>query len=179
MLKSSEFIETLSGMPGVVCLSELTDDVIAELEKFEFSPPANGFLPVEPIGFKEVADSDLSLIMFFDDHLPSFTLEPFMELVNSSGDLVGHDILLSEKHLYDSPNYIWLSDNMFFDMTKVAGDEMRCLIRSARYAPECLPIDVSARVYFPCTSTVEYLIDHFGHSQDVSVVLLGADGIVF
>lgn len=176
-MNPEEFIEILSGMPGVIRIAELTDDVISDLTRFEFSAPANGFLPVDPIGFNEVVESDISLIMFFDDHLASFEPEPFMYLVDSRGTVVGHDIILSEKHLYDSPEYIWLSDNMFFDMTKASGSEMRCLIKAARYRPECIPEDIRAKVFFPCTSSVEYLLDRFGYSDDTSVVLLGADGI--
>lgn len=175
-MRTFELIENLTGMPGVIRIEPLTDEMISVLAKFEFSAPANGFLPVDPVGFNEVMDSDLSLVMFFDDNLASFSEEPFMDLVDSRGVVVGHDILASERHLYDSPDYIWLSDNMFFDIKKVAGYEMRCLIKAARYRPECLPEGIEARVFFPCTSTVEYLDERFGYTNDTAVVLLGIDG---
>ncbi len=173
-MRPEELIGILSGMPGVIRIEAISDDIISDLSKFEFSAPANGFLPVHPIGFTDVVESEISLIMFFDDHLSSFEPEPFMDLVDSEGTVVGHDINLAEKHLYDSPNYIWISDNIFFDVTKVSGGEMKCLIKAASYRPECLPEGIEAKVFFPCTSSVEYLDNMFGYTHDVAVVLLGA-----
>ena len=176
-MRRSEFEEAVSGMPGIVRLNKLTDDVLREIGKFEFSAPANGFLPVDPVGFTDVACSPGRYALYFNEGLMHFEPEPFMDLVDSRGTVVGHDIVLSEKHLYDSPDYIWISDNMFFDMKKVAGLEMRCLIKSVRYRPGPIPEDVVAKVFFPCTSTVEYLLNHCGFGQDVSVVLMGVDGL--
>lgn len=78
-------METLSGMPGVVRLEPFGRDIFAELERFVFSASANGFFSVDPVGFNDVAESDLCLVMFLDDRLDSFSPEPFMELVDSRG----------------------------------------------------------------------------------------------
>jgi hypothetical protein len=176
-MRISEFADFLSTQRGIVRLVPMSEGTISRLRAFEFSAPANGFLPVEPCGFDEVVDSSASFVLFFDRSL-SLQLEPFMDLVDSSGNLVGHDILSSERHLYDSPDYMWLSDTMFFDITKIEGKEMRCKIRSVRFRPDFLPEGIEARVHFPCTSSVQYLIDSFGEGiEDPSVVILGVDGV--
>jgi len=177
MLRSSEFKSLLCVQPGIIDLEPLIEDVIDVLRGFEFSIPANGFLPVYPKGFDEVVESGHSFVFFFKDGVNKFSLEPFMDLVDSRGTVVGHDILPEDRHLYDSPDYIWLSDNMFFDMKKVAGLEMKCIIRSVRFRPEYMPEGVSARVCFPCTSSVEYLREIFGYGDDTAVVLMGVDGL--
>ena len=176
-LRPIEFKSLLSRQPGVIGLEPLKDDAIEVLKGFEFSVPANGFLPVYPLGFDDVIGSDHSFVFFFDDSHNIFQLEPFMDLVDSRGTIVGHDILPEDRHLYDSPDYIWLSDNMFFDVKKVAGLEMKCIIHSVRFKPEYMPDDLTARVCFPCTSSVEYLRESFGYDETAAVVLLGVDGL--
>jgi len=176
-LKPSEFRSLLTVQPGIIDLEPLTDGVIDVLKGFEFSIPANGFLPVYPRGFDDVIGSGHSFVFFFKDGVNKFSLEPFMDLVDSKGSIVGHDILPEERHLYDSPDYIWISDNMFFDVKKVAGLEMKCIIRSVSFNPDYMPEDLTARVCFPCTSSVEYLREQFGYGNDVAVVLIGVDGL--
>ena len=176
-MRRTELIDFLSSQQGIVRLEQMTKGVIANLRSFEFSAPANGYLPVEPVGFNEVVNSSVSFVLFFDKSL-SFSLEPFMDLVDTSNNLVGHDILPTERHLYDSPNYIWLSDTMFFDATKIGGRGMKCLIRSVRFKPNYLPQGMEARIHFPCTSSVEYLVKRFGEGiEHPSVVILGVDGV--
>ncbi len=167
----------LTVQPGIIDLEPLTDDVVDVLKGFEFSVPANGFLPVYPKGFDDVIGSGHSFVFFFEDGANKFSLEPFMDLVDSKGRVVGHDILPEERHLYDSPDYIWLSDNMFFDVKQVAGLEMKCIIRSVRFRPDYMPENLAARVCFPCTSSVEYLRERFGYGNDAAVVLIGVDGL--
>ncbi len=176
-MRRKEFVDFLSSQQGVIRLVEMSEETISHLRGFEFSMPNNRYLPVEPMGFDEVVNSSVSFVLFFDESL-ALPLEPFMDLVDSDGNLVGHDVLPDERDLYDSPDYIWLSDTMFFDVNKVGRCEMRCIIHSVTFKPDYLPEGMEGRVHFPCTSSVEYLIERFGTGiDDPLVVILGMDGV--
>jgi len=177
-MKYSEFDRIIKEQAGDIRLEPLSSEIVDVLKGFEYSPPSNGFLPVDAVGFREVIDSQLSFVVLNGGGGISFKTEPFMQLVDSRGAVVGHDIPLSEKHLYDSPDYIWISDDLFFDVKKVQGYEMKCEIHAMKLDTDFLPDDVSARVHFPCTSSVEFLIDRFGLDENkTSVMLMGVDGV--
>lgn len=176
-LRFSEFKSLLCAQPGIIDLEPLTEDNIDVLKEFEFSIPSNGFLPVYAKGFDDVLESSQRFIFFFDDEVARFSLEPFMDLVDNQGTIVGHDILPEDRHLYDSPDYIWISDNMFFDIKLVAGREMKCIIHSVRFKPDYMPEGIAARVHFPCTSSVEYLRELFGYDNSIGTVLMGVNGL--
>ncbi len=80
-MKPSEFRSLLTVQPGIIDLEPLTDGVIDVLKGFEFSIPANGFLPVYPRGFDDVIGSGHSFVFFFKDGVNKFSLEPFMDWI--------------------------------------------------------------------------------------------------
>jgi len=176
-LRQSDFVRIITDQPQVTRLEPLTEDIKRILREFEFTPVTPNYLPVEHRGFDEVTGCDSCFILFCRGGM-SMSLEPFMDLVDSEGRRVGHDILPSERHLYDSPDYIWLSDTLFFDVNKVDRGEMRCIIHSVRFDADYIPDSVEARICFPCTSSVDYLLDLFEEDREkASVLLLGVRGL--
>ena len=177
-MRYSEFEKILKEQSGDIRLVPLSSEIVNVLKGFEYSPPSNGFLPVDVVGFREIIGSQMSFVVLSCGGKLSFKTEPFMKLVDSRGNVVGHDIQLSEKHLYDSPDYIWISDDLFFDAKKVEGYEMTCEIHAVKLNIDLLPDDIEARIFFPCTSSVEFLIDSFGLDENkTSVMLMGVDGL--
>ena len=176
-MRYSEFVSTISKQPGVIRLVPLAGDTISVLRNHESSEPSNGYLPVEHAGFEEVVGCPYSFVLFFTHDL-SFELQPFMNLVDSRGVVVGHDILPSQREEYESPDHIWLSDTLFFDMKKVEGRAIRCVIHSIGYHPEFLPESAEIRLCFPCTSSFSLLQERYGPDiEDPSLVLIGIEGI--
>jgi hypothetical protein len=179
LVKYSDFSKTLLLQPGIIRIELLTDDVINDLRRIEFSPMNFSFMPVDPVGFSDIASRDLKIILFCtqDFYAP---LEPFMDLIDSRGTRIGHDIRESEKHLYDSPDYIWLTDTMFFDVSLITEFEMKCVIHSVNFKVEGMPDSIKARAFFPCTSSVAYLFDKYGATGKViSAIMVGVEGVEF
>jgi len=174
----TDFSKALLLHPGIVRIELLTDELVKEVQSIEYSSENVGFMPIDPIGLKDITDRDLKLILFCSHEFPMFT-ELFMDIVDSRGTLVGHDIPLGEKEKYDSPCAIWLTDNLFFDMSLMSEHHLKTVIRSLALNLEGVE-EVKPRVFYPCVSTAEHLNKRFGVSGMITAtILLGVDGVRF
>lgn len=175
----SEFSKALLLHPGIIRLELLTNDLMEEIRSIENSPLNVGFTPIDPVGYGEVCSKKLRLIAFCSTEFPMFT-ERFMCIVDSRGTMVGHDVLESEKAQFDSEDYIWLTSNLFFDMTLVGEHHLKSVIHSLALNVDGLDDGISPRVYYPCVESANYLNKKFGASGKVSsTVIIGVDGITF
>ena len=175
----TEFSKALLLHPGIIRLELLTKDLMEEVRSIENSPLNVGFMPIDPVGYGEVCSKKLKLIAFCSTEFPMFT-ERFMDIVDSRGMMVGHDVLDSEKAEYDSKDYIWLTNNLFFDMTMMGEHHLKCAIHSLALNVEGLDDGICPRVYYPCAASADHLNEKFGASGKVSsTVIIGVDGITF
>jgi hypothetical protein len=175
----SDFSKALLLHPGVVRIEMLTDDILEEVRGIEYSPLNFGFTQVDPAGLGEVADYDLKLILFCSSRFPMFT-ESFMDIVDSRGNLVGHDIMEKDKIRYIGDQYVWLTSNLFFDMTLVTEHHLKTVIHSLGLHIDGLPSDVRPRVYYPCAASADHLNEEFGITGKVNAtVLVGVNNVEF
>ena len=175
----SDFSKALLLHPGVVRIELLTDDLEKKIGEIEHSPSNIGFAPIDPVGFGEICRYDLKLIIFCSSEFDMFT-DCFMDMVDSRGQLIGHDIMDSEKYLYQSKQYVWLTDNLFVDMTLMTEYQIKSIIRSIPLKIEGLEEDVQPRVYYPCASSANYLNEKFGAMGKISITaLVGVNNVEF
>jgi hypothetical protein len=91
-MRFTDISESLLLYPGVLEMEVLTNEILSDILVLEYSSSNIGFTPVEPDGLIEVCNSDLRLILFCNEDFPMFT-EPFMDIIDKDGKLVGHDVL--------------------------------------------------------------------------------------
>ncbi len=174
----SEFSKALLTQPGVVRLEYLDDGLMKEIGEIEHSPNNVGFTPVDPVGFTEVCSMPLRLIMFCSKEFKMFT-ETFMDIVDSRGGVVGHDVLITERQQYDSDRYVWLAENIFIDMSALSDYTIKTVIHSFPLQIEGLN-GVETRAYYPSATAADYLNSRFGaQGKIVATIILGADGVHF
>ena len=175
----SDFSKALLLHPGIVRIELLTDELRKKVSEMEHSPLNVGFTPIDPVGFREVTDMDTVLILFCSAEFRMFTAR-FMDIYDTRGNIVGHDVLEYEKRFYDSPDLVWLTDNLFIDMNLLTGHTMKTVIRSLPLKVEEVSSDVHPRVFYPSVTTAEYLNNRFGVTgKIIATVLVGADNVSF
>lgn len=172
----SEFVDVLSAFPGVVRFEALSQDIMRRVMDLEYSPRNIGFTPVDPEGVLEISNKNVHMVLFCDGKFPMFT-QPFMDILDKNGRLIGFDIMDRDKHIFNSDNFIWLTDNLFVDIAMLdSRGELRTVMHSVSFPMPGLPDDVKPRVYYPSIETARYLNKHFRiKSRVVSTVLLGVD----
>ncbi len=174
-----DFAKSLLMHPGIVRMEQITDGVLKDIQDIEYSPANIGFVPNDPIGLQDIEDKDLKLILFCSNEFKMFT-EPFMDLVDSRGELVGHDVLEAEVPKYAGKDYVWLTRNLFIDTRLITEHHIKCLIRSLSFDLDGIPDDVRPRVFYPCSTTANSLNRKFGITGKISAtVLLGVDNVEF
>ncbi len=175
----SEFSRCLLLHPGVIRIELLTDDLLKDVHRIEYSKENVGFLPNDPIGLLDIEKHTLGLILFCSHEFPMFT-ESFMRIVDSKGEVIGRDVMDWELEQMDSPDYVWLTKNLYFDISNLTDYGMKCLIGSLDLKVEGLPEAVRPRVFYPCSTTAKYLNKMFGAEGKIcATVLVGVDGIEF
>lgn len=175
----SEFSRCLLLHPGVIRIELLTDDLLKDVHRIEYSKENVGFLPNDPIGLLDIEKYTLGLILFCSHEFPMFT-ESFMRIVDSKGEVIGRDVMDWELEQMDSPDYVWLTRNLYFDISNLTDYGMKCLIGSLDLKVEGLPEAVRPRVFYPCSTTAKYLNKMFGAEGKIcATVLVGVDGIEF
>jgi len=175
-MRYSDFVEQLLDFPGIVRFEVLPQDVMRNIMELEYSPRNIGFTPVDPEGILEISNKDTHMVLFCDRNFPMFT-QPCMDILDKNGRLIGFDIMDRDKHIFHSDNFIWLTDNLFIDISQldVRGD-LRTVIHSVALKIPHIPDTVSPRVYYPSSETVHYLNDYYHvKNKVVSTVILGAD----
>lgn len=179
IVQYSDFAKALLNHPGIIRIELITGDVRKEIEDIEYSPMNVGFAPNDPMGLQDVLGKDLRLILFCSHEFRMFT-EPFIDIVDSRGSLIGHDVMDCEKDKYDDPDLVWLTSNIFMNPNLVTEHHIKSVIRSLALDVEGLPEDILPRVYYPCTATAEHLNDRYGVAGKISAtVLVGVDGVKF
>ena len=174
----NDFSKALLLHPGIVRIELLTDELVSEVKDIEYSSKNVGFTPIDPIGLHDILGKDLRLILFCSNEFQMFT-ECFMDIVDSRGTLVGHDIQPEEKDQIVGEGIIWLTDNLYFDLALVNEHHLKTVIRSLALHIEDAD-EVEPRVFYPCVETADHLNDRFGVSgKIVATVLLGVDGVEF
>ena len=174
-----DFSRCLLMHPGIIRMELLTDEILKEVHSIEYSEKNVGFLPNDPIGLFDIEDHDLRLILFCSHEFPMFT-ESFIKIVDGKGEVVGYDVLDEDKDKMDSPDYVWLTKNIFFDISKLTDYGMKCVIDSLSMNVEGLPEDIRPRVFYPCVDTANHLNRKFGAEGKIcATVLLGVDGVTF
>lgn len=172
----SEFVNVLSQFPGIVRFENLDQEVMRRVMDLEYSPRNIGFTPVDPEGILEVSNKNLNMVLFCDRNFPMFT-QPFMDILDKNGRLIGFDIMDRDKHIFKSDNFIWLTDNLFVDISQLdSRGELRTVIHSVSFPMPGIPDDVKPRVYYPSVATAKYLNKHYRiKCRVISTVLLGVD----
>lgn len=171
----SEFSKALLLHPGIVRIEALSDEIVEDLKGIEYSPSNVGFTPIDPIGLSEIFCKRTRLILFCSNEFRMFT-EPFMNIIDDRGNLIGHDVLPSEKHLYDSKCYIWLAENLFVDASLMTGYGIRTVIHSLPLQVEGIPDETNPRIFYPSVTSANYLNKRFDITgKIVATILLGAD----
>ncbi len=174
-----DFSKSLLLHPGIVRIELLSEDIKKEIYDIEYSTENVGFFPVDPVGLIDVCSHDLKLILFCSMDFNMFT-GPFMTLIDGKGEVVGHDILDNERDQYDSPDYIWLTSNLFFDMSLLTEYGVRCVMGSLPLDLDDLPKDIRPRVFYPSKATADMLNHRFGATGNIcSTVLLGVNNVLF
>lgn len=174
-----DFSKFLLLHPGIVRIELLSDDILEEVRGIEWSSKNINFAPVDPVGLRDIEERDLRLILFCSSEFPMFT-DSFMEIVDSRGESIGHDVLISERHKYESPDHIWLTSNLFFDIKLLSDYYIKIIIKSLSMDIDGLPEDVSPIVFYPCAATANYINDRFNVTgKIVSTLLMGVDGVKF
>jgi len=164
--------------PGIVRIELLTEELEETVREIEHSPYNIGFTPVDPVGFGEICRFDLKLILFCSSEFPMFT-ECFMDIIDSRGDLIGHDVLDKDKHLCNSKRLVWLTDNLFVDTALMSEYPLKTVIRSLSMDIEGAE-EAEARVYYPCTEAADCLNEMFGATGKITAtVLLGVNNVRF
>ena len=178
-MEYQDFSKSLLLHPGIVRIELLTDDIRKEVYDIEYSNENVGFFPVDPVGLIEVCSHKLKLILFCSIDFKMFT-SPFMKLVDGRGEVIGHDILSEERSQYTSPDYIWLTSNLFFDMSLLSEYGVKCVMGSLPLDLDDLPNDVRPRIFYPSKATADMLNKKFGATGNIcSTVLLGVDNVSF
>ena len=178
-MKYVDFSKALLLHPGVIRLELLTEDVMIDIKRLEHSPLNTGFTPVDPEGLHDIAQKDLRLILFCSNEFPMFT-EPFIDIFDGRGNLIGHDVMDKDLDQYTSSDFVWLTNNIFFDMTKMTEYGLRSVIHSLALNVEGLPEDIGPRVYYPCKHTADFLNKEFNAQGKISAtVLVGVNGVEF
>jgi hypothetical protein len=173
----SEFYKKLLLHPGIIHAEILTEDILERVRQIEASFPHFGVTVVDPVGLHEIEKKGLKLILFCNDDFPMFT-DHFMNFIDSSGSLIGHDVLPSEKHKYDNPNYVWLTDHIFMDLTRLGDCYTKCVLSSMPLKVNGLPKGVEPIVYYPCLETVELINTRYKEGRNaIATVLVGVDGV--
>jgi len=174
-----DFSKALLLHPGVVRLELLTDEVMDHIAELEHSPLNVGLMPIDPEGLHDISKKRLQLILFCSTEFPMFT-EPFIDIVDGRGNLIGHDVLDKDKGEYDSDDYIWLTNNIFFDLTKMTEYGIRGVIHSLSLDVKGVPDNVCPRVYYPCKATADWLNERYDAMGRISAtVLVGVNGVEF
>ncbi len=164
--------------PGVVRIELLTEELEEKIRGIEHSPYNIGFTPVDPVGFGEICGFDLKLILFCSSEFPMFT-ERFMDIIDSRGTLIGHDVMDSDKHLFSARRLVWLTDNLFVDTAMMSDYPLKTVIRSLQMDIEGVE-DADVRVYYPCADAADYLNEMFGATGKITAtVLIGANNVKF
>jgi hypothetical protein len=116
--------------------------------------------------------------MFCSREFEMFT-ETFIDIVDSRGGLVGHDVLMSERNQYDSDQYVWLAENIFVDLTALSDYTIKTIIHSFPLQISGVS-DVVTRAYYPSATAADYLNSRFGaQGKIVSTIIIGVDGVHF
>ena len=173
----NEFSELLLRHPGIIRVELLPDELVETITEIETTFPHFGMTLVEPTGLKDICKKKLKLVLFCTDDFPMFT-NRFMNFLDSGGSLIGHDVLPHEKHLYDNPNYVWLTDHIFIDLSRLRDQYTKCVLASIPFKVEGLPDEYEPIVYYPCMKTADIINTHYDVGKNViATVLLGVDGI--
>ena len=176
-MRYSDFLEVLSHHPGIIHAELLTDEVANEICYLEYNYDNVGFAPNYSLGLIDIFEKDLKMILFCDQNFEMFT-EPFLDIIDTQGHIIGHDVMDSELNNYNSNSYVWLTDNVFCDMNAMGGNQLRCVMRSLKLNIDGISDSMSPRVFYPCSATADYLNDLFCYSDKASAtVLIGIDGI--
>ncbi len=176
----SDFASSLARYPGVVRFEILSQDALDEVMSLEYSPRNIGFTPVDPEGIREVMRKQVTLVLFCNARFPMFT-QPCMDILDKNGRLIGFDILDEDKHIFNSENFIWLTNNLFVDIAQLdTRGDLVTVIHSVSLNMPDVPEDVRPRVYYPSSETADYLNSYYGMNDGtVSTVILGADIVQF
>jgi len=178
-VRYSDFSKALLLHPGVVRIELLTDELLKRVYDIEYSPLNIGFMPIDPVGLLDISAYDLKLILFCSNEFPMFT-EPFMDIVDCKGRIVGHDVLDEDKSQYDDCGYIWFTNNLFFDPYVECDYRMKCVIKSLALNVEGVPDRIKPRVYYPCKPAADLLNEmHDAKGRISATVLVGVDGVSF
>lgn len=178
-VKYSDFSKALLLHPGVVRIELLSDELLKEIHDIEYSPENMGFMPIDSVGLIDVSKQKLKLILFCSKEFKMFT-EPFMDIIDTRGRRIGHDVLDHDKPRYSCPEFIWLTENLFFDPDILCENELRCVIRSLSFEMEGLEKGVKPRVFYPCKPVADMLNQRFGATGKITAtVLLGVNNVEF
>ncbi len=168
-MKLDEFLDRLRSEKGVVRAEVMPDDLCGWIVEEESTVTgAMGSMPVNNIGLRECMARDVRICVFEDLdfwHPDSRS----MRMVDSTGQVVGHDLAQSEvPEFMERPDVILVSDDfvMYPEVEAVGDTTMEML--SVTYLGDggWIPEDMEPVIWYPSTTSDAMIRKYFGHPLD-------------
>lgn len=176
-MRYRDFSKSLLLHKGIVRIELLSEDIANKLIELDFAPNKDAFMPQDPVGLNEVLSKDLKLILLCSNEFEMFT-EPFMDLVDCRGNIVGHDIVGDDKTGLE--DMIWICSNIYLDPNLLTEHRIRNVIHSVPLHLEGIPEEIRPRVFYPSLDSYRYLKEKFGAKGNIaSIAVLGVNGVEF
>lgn len=165
-LSEIEVLGALRAMEGVTG-AELLDDGasrrVISMER-EVCRGACG-LRIENRGMEEVSVMGTMYVLFCDARF-SRPDGITMEMVSDNGEIVGHDVPESMRaRLEARDDLIWMSEGFVMFPGRIGCRDARMVMLSSRLRVPGLPDGLEARLFYPSTSTAEYIGGLYGVSD--------------
>jgi len=99
-MRYSDFSKSLLLHPGIVRIEPLNEDLMGKIKKMEYEHADEGVMLSDPVGLNEIFSKDVRMLLFCSIKFRMFT-EPFMEIIDSRGTVVGRDVLFGTEKEHD------------------------------------------------------------------------------
>lgn len=165
-------VKILKGMRGVLDARILERDVVSLLQNLESADRTFAGMPMDCPGMDACASKETVIALFCDGDYPA-PEESMLELVDSRGVTIGHDVPECQRHRYEEPSVLWMTQNMVLYPEKMTEGEIRVVLHAFR-----MDMDGSdAWVYYPSKESADILNDMFGTTgRSLSTLIVGTDG---
>ncbi len=177
-MKSDEFMQILSDVPGVLDIRSLDRGLIQRVVDHEVGlRHVSGGMRLENPGVGTCASCDNVMALFCDVSFPRPTTIT-MEMVDDRGVTVGHDVPDPMRSAFiGRDDIIWVSDNFILYRERFAPYDVSMVLSASRleYA---FPEGIEAWSFYPSPGAADMLNDELGmHVPGMATILIGVDGL--
>ena len=173
----NEVLNSLRGERGAVRVEVMPNDLCDMVVEEEATVSAvGGMLPVRNTGLDDFMSRNTKLVVFDDGSLyipPCST----MDMVDSKGHVIGHDILPSQAAEYQAKdNVMFLSDDfiMFTDMEVDGGSYMNMKATPYLGTDGWVPKESDAIIWFSSSSSSDMIHDYFDEPKsNLATAMIG------